>query len=307
MIYDKDNFEYKEPIWFHIPAIFDINALFPFQKSFYNYLIQHPDRRKNTNFVVYGCPCSCTWNGGRLMYEPVYSIETVEEMFFNYINNLDMNIQLTFTNRLLEERDMYDRLGNALLSVANSFPKGQIQVLVSSKILIDHIKENYPNIELVRSATMVKKEITEEEQKIFDAIVLPKWHNKNFNLIKELSKNNELEILCDEPCITDCPRQISHYEAYNVIQLFGKTGQYLTCDQPKHPSYNELWVLPSEINDYIDLGVTHFKLSGRESIFHMIESISLFAFKKEHQASFRMSGAYENLLYIADREERRKA
>lgn len=291
--FEKDDFEYKEPIWFHIPAIFDIETLFPFQASFYNYLINNPFKRNNVNFVVYGCPCSCTWNGGRLMHEPVYNIETISEIFFNYINNLGMNIQLTMTNRLLEERDMYDRLGNALLEMASKLFPDNIEILVSSDILIKHIRENYPNLRLVRS--MTKASLLEpKEEDIYDKIVLPKWNNHDMNLIKELQQKIELEILCDEGCTIDCPRKATHYEAYNKSQMFICTDEFQTCDQPVHPLYNKLWILPNEINDYIDVGIKCFKLSGRENTVHMTESITMYCIKNDKQIEFRI-GAYNIL------------
>lgn len=284
--FEKDDFEYKEPIWFHIPAMFDASLLFPFQNSFYNFLLQNPFKRKNVNYTVYGCPCSCTWNGGRLMREPVYSIETVSEMFFNYINNLNMNIQLTMTNRLLEERDLYDRLGNALLELSDKQFSNNIEILVSSDILMNHIKENYPNLKIVRSMTKATL-LDPGEEDIYDKIVLPKWNNHNMDLIKDLSKKVELELLIDEPCVINCPRKSTHYEELNKGQLFIPTEGCLTCDQALHPLYNELWVLPDEINDYIDIGVKCFKLSGREDVIHMVESITMYCVKNNEQQEFR--------------------
>lgn len=291
--FEPDDFEYKEHIWFHIPAIFDAEMIFPFQSSFYNYLSKSPFKRKNTNFTVYGCPCSCTWNGGRLKHEPTYRIESVGEMFFNYINNFGMNIQLTLTNRLLEERDMYDRLGNALLDLVNKNFSDNIEILVSSDILRNHIRENYPNLKIVRSATKATL-LKDNEEDLYNKIVLPKWNNHDMNLIKDLQQKVELEILCDEPCIVNCPRKKTHYESYNRSQLFMIARESQTCDQPLHPMYNELWLLPDEINNYIDLGVKCFKLSGREDMVHMLESIIMYCIYNDKQYEFR-SEAYKIL------------
>lgn len=288
--FEPDDFEYKEPIWFHIPAIFDTEVLFPFQSSFYNYLIHFPYKRKNVNYTVYGCPCSCIWNGGRFMHEPVYRIETIAEMFFNYINNLGMDIQLTMTNRLIEERDLYDRLGNALLGLASRDFSNNIEILVSSDILMNHIRENYPNLKLVRSMTKATL-LNPGEEDIYDKIVLPKWNNHDMDLIGKLQQKVELEILCDEPCVVNCPRKSAHYEAYNKSQLFQYTNDNHHCDQQEHPLYNKLWILPDEINYYINLGVKCFKLSGREEISHMIESISMYCIQNDKQYEFR-TGAY---------------
>ena len=291
--FEKDDFVYKDQIWFHIPAMFDVNMIFPFQSSFYNYLLCYPFKRDNVNYTVYGCPCSCTWNGGRLMHEPVYNIETVSEIFFNYINNLGMNIQLTMTNRLLEEKDLYDRLGNTLLELASKNFSNNIEILVSSDILMNHIRENYPNLKLVRSMTKATL-LDPGEEDIYDKIVLPKWNNHDMDLIKDLQQKVELEILCDEPCTINCPRKSAHYEEYNKGQLFRIVEGCLTCDQPEHPLYNKLWVLPDEINYYIDLGVKCFKLSGREDVTHMIETISMYCIQSDRQMEFR-TGAYKTV------------
>lgn len=291
--FEPDDFEYKEPIWFHIPAIFDIEFLFPFQHSFYNFLLHNPYKRDNINYTVYGCPCSCTWNGGRLMREPVCSIEAVSEMFFNYVNNLGMNIQLTMTNRLLEERDLYDRLGNALLELSSEHFANNVEILVSSDILTNHIKENFPKLKIVRSMTKANL-LDPGEEDIYDKIVLPKWSNHDMDLIENLSKKVKLELLIDEPCVTNCPRKASHYEEFNKVQLFKQTNGCLTCDQPDHPFYNKLWILPNEINNYIDIGVKFFKLSGREHAIQMIESIAMYCIKNDKQEPYRFE-AYKIL------------
>ena len=58
-------------------------------------------------------------------------------------------------------------------------------------------------------------------------------------------------------------------------------------------------ILPEEINDYIDLGVKHFKLSGREDVTHLIESAVEYLIKTNKQREVR-SLAYRSVKTLLD-------
>ena len=287
---------YKEPVWFHIPAIFD-KSLNPFQNNIYS-LFQDPKfKRDNVNIVVYGCPNACTWNGGRYITGEVYRIEQIEEMFYNYIFFANIDIQLTFTNSLLEKRDIYDRYGNTLLDIANKY-KDHVEVMVVSDILEDHIRNRYPEIRITRSIIKATKP-TDDDFKKYYMIVSPKWQNKDKEYIKSLTEKGTIELLADEPCTVNCPRKATHYQAYNKSQLFIQHNDPTFCTEPEHEYYNELMILPEEINDYIDLGVKHFKLSGREDVTHLIESAVEYLIKTNKQREVR-SLAYRSVKTLLD-------
>ena len=296
---DKKDIEYKDFPYFHIPAIFDAKLLFPDSSKKFNRLSIYDliklYAKKDINFVVYGCPCSCTWNGGRYMTSPVYKVNIIKRMFSKYINDLGMDIQITFTNSLLEERDTYDRLGNAILKICQEF-KDNCEILIVSPILEDYIRKNYPDLKLARSIINLTKP-TDEDFKKYNTVVVPKWQNHDMDYLKSIVYSHKIELLVDEPCLIDCPRKSSHYETYNKNQLFIENNEIDYCNKNDNTAYNELMILPDEINDYIDIGIKHFKLSGREDIFHMLSTVSYYAIKNENVDIFTFI-CFENIRKI---------
>lgn len=268
-----EDFKYKDTVYFHIPAIFKsyINSREP---NIYTALLSanhEKDLRGDINLIAYGCPANCIWNGGRLIHGYQYTIDDIDYMFSVYETHMGIPLQLTFTNSILEKRDIYDRYGNALLDLANKY-EDNVEILVVSDILEKHIRNRYPNLKIARS--IIKwNQPTEEDFKKYSTIVVPKRFNRDKDYIKSLlNKGSSIELLVDEPCDPTCSRIKTHYKAYAKTQLFIEHNDCLSCTNiSKH--FNKFRIYPKEINDYIDLGVNHFKLSGREELSHMLMSI----------------------------------
>lgn len=290
--------KYNNPVIFHIPAIFDKNIVV--NKNFYGLLTKY--KKINTNFSAYGCPMSCTWNGGRLMHEPVYTIEELATIFLKY-RELDISLQISFTNYFIEERDLYDRCGNAILELANEHPE-YVEIMVSTDILENYIRNHYPALHITRSA-LNETDPTDEDFIKYYHLVLPKWKNHNDDFINNIPQEyrDKIEVICSEPCITDCPRKKEHYMAYCNAQMFKETGEYgnLSCDQNKEGKYyNELMILPTDIDDYIEkYNINRFKLQGREDTYHMLQDLSRYCIKKDKKEEFLINAT----LILKDRLE----
>lgn len=260
---------YQEPIYFHIPAYFD-DSLFTPEKNFYSILKYYA--MDNTNLIVYGCPNMCTWNGGRYLNSPMYSIEEIELMFLSLINILDIDIQITFTNTLLNENDMYDRLGNAILNICSKL-NDHIEILVASPILEKYIRDNYPELKIARSIIRNTLPVNQELNGTYSTIVLPTQYNYSFDIIKKIASKCSLEILCDETCSINCKYRKEHYESYNKKQLYKKLDNNTSFQRCLYKeTLLSSQIHPEKINNYISLGVKHFKLSGREDIKKLIDS-----------------------------------
>lgn len=280
-----ENITYKDQIYFHIPAIFN-RKIFDYLNSPYQIILYEDIIKENINLSLYGCPNVCTWNGGRLMIGEVLVIEDIENLFSLYTEYFGFDISLTFTNSLLEKNDLYDRYGNALLELTNRY-KDHVSIMVVSEILEDYIRNKYPDIKIIRSIVKGNKPEEKEIDK-YDMIVIPKFYNHNRDYLKDISNKCTIELLCDEPCDTSCDRRKEHYEVFNRSQLFQYSNGDLKCTCQRNKFYNELMILPEEINDYIDLGIKHFKLSGRENIAYMIESCVRYLVREEKQIDTRM-------------------
>lgn len=263
------NTAYQEQVYFHIPAYFD-DSLFTPEKNFYSILKYY--MMDNIKIIIYGCPNMCTWNGGRYLNSPMYSIEEIELMFLSLINILDIDIQITFTNTLLNENDVYDRLGNAILNICSNL-SNHIEILVASPILEKYIRSEYPNLKIARSIIRNTLPTDKELNGIYSTIVLPTLYNHDLDIIKKIAQKCSLEILCDETCNINCPSKEEHYKSYNKKQLYEKlqnSTSFQRCLYKESTLSSQIY--PDKINEYISLGVKHFKLSGREDIKKLIGS-----------------------------------
>ena len=293
------DFKYKNTVYFHIPIYFDIN-IFDRTNYIYHALLNTDINRGDIKLVGYGCPNNCIWNGGRLIMGQQYDIEILE-LIVSFYKSFLSDIQFTFTNFLLEENDVYDRYGNALLDLANRY---DIEILICSNILEKYIRDKYPNIRIARSI-INNTTITSGDLDKYSTIVVSKYKNKDILYLKTLfsyATHSSLELLIDEQCAIDCPRRArDHYEAYNKSQLYIKHNLCKMCTAEDKSSYKQIEILPEEINNYLDIGINHFKLSGREKAPLFIESAVKYMIKEEHQQDVRMN-AYTSMAELINEQ-----
>lgn len=224
--------------------------------------------------TVFGSFPLCLWNGGSAyIYGPHADISLISQLF-EWYKNRNINIQLTFTNPLIEETDIYDRYCNSILKEAEKF--SNISVLVSSNILDIYIREKYPSLKIDLSVIFAEKERNNYSLPFgdFNNIVLPRTHIKDMKFLESIPKEERIkyEILVNDPCPVNCPRLYSHYEDTAKIQLFDKsvkdfkakcTNLTKTCSpfayyntRQYNYSYEELLILEK-------MGFTQIKISGR--------------------------------------------
>jgi len=292
-------FNYKNTVYFHVPIYFEI-GIFERINYIYHALLDTNINRGDIKLIGYGCPNNCIWNGGRLIMGQQYDIETLE-MIISFYKSFLSDIQFTFTNFLLEENDVYDRYGNALLDLANRY---DIEILICSDILEKYIRDKYPNIRIARSI-INDATITTEDLDKYSTIVVSKYKNKDIPYLKALSSfttHNLFELLVDEQCGIDCPRRArDHYEAYNKSQLYIKNDLCKMCTAKDKSSYKQIEILPEEINDYLDINYNRFKLSGREKAPLFIESAIRYMIQEEHQQNVRMN-AYTSMAELINEQ-----
>lgn len=286
------DFRYKDTVYFHVPIYFTYDAI---QTKIMYFILQDESyNRHNIKLIGYGCPNNCIWNGGRVQFGEQYRIEHIENMIQFYKDSVGMvDLQFTFTNMLLEETDVYDRYGNALLELANKY---DIEILIVSPILEKYIREKYPNIRLAKS-TINKTPITDEELQKYSTIVLPRIKNKDMDYLKQIieqkdkvQSNTVFELLVDEECPLNCPRSNKeHYRLMNESQLYIYNGMQLGCTMMHHndTTAQKVMVFPEEINTYLDMGFNHMKLSGRDDPILFIESIVNYAIADNYQKSVK--------------------
>lgn len=227
---------------------------------------------------LYGSP-QARWNCGRpVIVDHGYTMEDIQA---ELQGALDRGITplLTFSMPRMTQRDLEDPLGNAILDLVNRLGGG---VIVSSPLLRDHIRANYPNIELHASVIMTSfeenrdKAYYESLARDYSRYVVHPDDNYDLDLLARLPKDRA-EIMLNERCVRHCAQRGEHYLTNTqdqAVALEG-TGQYTgflrRC--PFVPDYKQqttparnISLTGEEARALADLGFGLFKLQGRLDI-----------------------------------------
>ena len=245
---------------------------------------------------IYGIFPGCIWNGGSAWYGGGFTRSLIQDTF-GWYKEKGVQLQLTCTNPILEERDMYDRLGNAILEEACNFQN--VEVLVSNDIMEKHIRENYPTLPVDKSiiATTRDREILLPEDYIkladeYNMVVFPRKYSKDWEFLNQIpqDKRNKFEILCTDPCSIHCPRLYTHYEDLGKSQLFLPCENTLECTSfhPNNPfkekTYQKKYQISvEELAQYEEAGYSEFKISGRIHLAMAILRVVPYLIKPEYQ------------------------
>lgn len=247
---------------------------------------------------IFGCFPGCIWNGGVHSNQDVLVTSKDMTNLFKWYFNKGIKVQLTFTNPALEETDVYDRYGNTILKIASNFTN--IEILVSSPILEEYIRKNYPNFRIDQSiiATTRKRaeynlDDTKEDILKYNRIVLPRKYIKDFDFLNSVPEEyrSRIEILANEPCPTECPRLFSHYYNIGESSLFmepsGKTGcsnaQKLKTPMVFYNTREYNYNNYEELSEIKKLGYTEIKIGGRLTPLHTILYMGQYLIKPEYK------------------------
>ena len=172
-----------------------------------------------------------------------------------------------------------DRLINELKKL------GCNKLRVCSPQLAGYLNENYPEIELYLSTSTEFQGIKEYANffSMFQNIkgYVPSWNlNKNFKFLKNITKrfpNIEIELMMNEGCIPNCPLRTSHnIYVSGTTRCIKNKGIFNDSFFINKCNYilrsGVFWYLcngnviyPWELEEYRKIGITKFKLVGRNN------------------------------------------
>lgn len=256
---------------YHLPGLFEFYDLY---KVFLKLFREHREYFYDWCEIgsVYGAPKDCLWGGGRVGFGDE-SPENVAAL----MNEYQISSRLTFSNSLLTQEHLSDRKCNFLCSLFEKNSSVQNGVIIYSDILLDYIKQNYPNFYFVSSTTKVlsdlndlKKELDNEDYRF----VVPDFRlNKALDKLDSLSpsQKNKVEFLCNECCWFDCYDRKNCYENVSRKSL-GEDVEDHICVSPnasKGYRFSDAMDNPGFIgtddiqNTYLPSGFSNFKIEGR--------------------------------------------
>lgn len=289
---------------FHLPGLFEFYELYRvFLPLFFGHREYFYDWCRIGS--IYGAPADCIWGGGRVGDGECDAREVLALM-----REYGISARLTFSNSILTKNHLADQKCNALCALFADGGEIQNGVIVHSDLLLDYLKDNYPEFYFVSSTTKTLTDfeqlIDEIKRKDFRYIVPDFRLNKAFDNWSTLSarQKNKVEFLCNECCFYGCQDRKRCYEAVSRRNL-GEDAEHF-CTAPDAGSgyrFSKAMKNPGFIgiedirNIYLPMGFSEFKIEGRGLGSALIlEFLLYYMTKPEYQIHVREEIYLDNML-----------
>lgn len=261
----------KMKAFYHLPGLFEFYEL---------YRVFLPLFRERREWFydwceigsVYGAPADCLWGGGRVGFG-----EEQPEKVAAFMREQGISARLTFSNSLLRREHLADKRCNALCALFENGGAEQNGVIISSDLLLDHIRRTYPGFYFVSSTTKVLtgfQQLKEELDRPEFRFVVPDFRLNHavdrLHILSERQKQ-KVEFLCNECCWFDCPDRKACYENVSRKNLGEDCPDHRCVSPTAHRGYrfsdamrNPGFIGIQDIqNVYLPGGFSHFKIEGR--------------------------------------------
>ena len=234
--------------------------------------------------TVYDNHFGLIWDGGRPhAIAAGQSKERFVALVHQY-NNMGIPFNLCFSNLLVEEKHLGDKRCNWVLE--QCYRKGN-GVIVTSHILAQYIRENFPDYKLIHSLTHfnLDPDYYYDHSSLYDVFVLPPNFNSEHDVLKEFLSRlgpERLELIVNEVCFSDCNCQKQHYHLIseacinedwdlwerlvnNFCQREYNNGKFRRITDPRELLNIKTFTLnQQEVNELKELGIVNFKLGSRQ-------------------------------------------
>ena len=322
---------------YHLPGLFEFYELYkeflPLYRKHREYFYDWCDIGS-----IYGAPADCIWGGGRTGFgehDPKEVLKLMQEY--------GISARLTFSNSLVTKEHLSDKKCNELCRIFDigrdnergksfgndkdiechidndndisginkSIKECRNGIIIYSDILLDYIKQNYPDFYFVSSTTKVLTDFCEFENELnredFRYVVPDFRLNKSFDKLKALSQHQKekVEFLCNECCWFGCMDRKKCYETVSRKNL-GEDCQEHYCVAPDSGQgylFSKAMENPGFIgtddikNTYLPMGFSNFKIEGRGLGSAMIlEFLLYYMTKPQYQIHVRERIYLDNML-----------
>ena len=289
--------------YYHLPGLFGFYELYrvflPLFREHREYFYSWCDIGS-----LYGAPADCIWGGGRVGFgdaEPRQVLALTEEY--------GISARLTFSNSLLRQEHLSDKKCNRLCALLNQ-QEGN-GVIVHSDLLLEYLKQKYPNLYFVSSTTKVltdfRQFLDEVNREDFRFVVPDFRMNKAFGELDTLTEvqRGKVEFLCNECCWFGCQDRRMCYENVSRKNL-GESCPDHVCTAPGGSQgyrFSKAMENPGFIGiedirkTYLPMGFSHFKIEGRGLGSALILELLLYYMTKpEYQIHVREAVYLDSML-----------
>ena len=249
---------------------------FEINKKLFMLKKQHPDffYNKDINFIMQEGNFPFSYWAGR---NTTNFKTALYHIFFKMINESRIPILFDCANPLLEKKDFTNRHQNIILELGQN---GSNSVLVSSKNLLDYLKEKYPFYQFIGSEYYIADDPNLES---LESLTRVKVLKSKLDTLQQKIPKAKIEVVLNEPC-GDCNNKINCLcKEWENIYNFKETSEYLKCALNKK-TMDIQWMDIEELYklgyQYFCFDMKTFNLNNLEQIKHMY--INLFI-KPEYQ------------------------
>ena len=287
----------EKKVRFHLPGL---RYNYPLNMFWVSLLQTHPDFFREGVEIgsFFGTFPYSLWNGGRLIGDDQCDAGFVKAVVKN-ANNAGIPIRYTFTNPLLEEKDIHDPFCNFCMEVGDN---GMNEVMIMSPVLEKYIREKYPSYKHnsstckeIRDVDTLNKELEGD----YKYVVLDYNLNNRWDLLEKVKQKERLEVLVNPICIPNCPRRGEHYEHVGRNQRTILENRSLPpekrkkvepwhCEYGDHNCLHTIMKYPTFISveaiweNYVPNGINNFKIEGRTAyLFSLIDTYCYYMLKPE--------------------------
>lgn len=295
----------KETAYYHLPGLFEFYELY---RRFLHLFRKHREYFYDWCEIgsIYGAPADCIWGGGRAGFGE-YDAQEVIALMQEY----GISARLTFSNSLLREEHLHDKKCNELCTLFENVKNSKNGVIVHSDLLLNYLKDQYPDLYFVSSTTKVLTDfddfLNEVNREDFSYVVPDFRLNKSFGRLSSMSQmqKDKVEFLCNECCFVGCNDRKYCYETVSRKNL-GENCPEHYCTAPDSDSgylfskamKNPTFIGTDDIkNIYLPMGFTNFKIEGRglgSAI--VLEFLLYYMTKPEYQINVREEIYLDNML-----------
>ena len=239
----------------------------------------------------YDFPAGLIWNGGRVKFcMGGYAPDELDGLMKYYFNDTNIKLNHTCTNLLINDELAKDYMCNLFMK---RYYREQDSVIIASQALQKHLYELFPSMKFIFSTTLGITEPIVVNNITKDGVICVLNYNKNNNneYLKQLEHPELIEVICAEPCVSECAHRSEHYHLISERQLWiGDFTVKETC--PYNASISNFVQIQSRphaitnerINELYDMGFQYFKISGRSISSKLwIEIMTYYLVKPEYR------------------------
>lgn len=145
---------------YHLPGLFEFYELY---RAFLPLYRAHREYFYDWCRIgsIYGAPQDCIWGGGRVGSGTCEAREVLA-----LTQEYGISARLTFSNSLLRPEHLADSKCNALCRAFAAGDGPRSGAIVHAELLLDYLRQNYPQLYLVSSTTKVLTQFSQLRQEL---------------------------------------------------------------------------------------------------------------------------------------------